>query len=637
MDNLRESAWLLSKLQGATVSIRHIWQAHSDAITSVIRIAHPPAIFSTSADRLATMWKYDGSECYGSLRRGGPLKGDALACFHQARAKAMSSKHNSAGVPTSFIMGALCPETAGRAAASAPCAALVPEPADGDARRDDGGSGGSTPNERRPPAAHIPGLVRAKGRRAQRGTEWCFPADNAIPHQVITSSAEAILAQVDLHGVQSKIKAEAHGDVRSHGVADSTKYFMPAVIAAQHKVRVTEEPSRAAINGAATINSVQSSSQLAYLPLTSAQLCHSVWSQSRSPDGLLGQQVLLSRPGTAHKSDQFVGCLPNGANQRSSAVDVMVRELKALLMGQRSRVMDLFLSMDANADGMITIHELQDALAELQIYAKPATIQALFNSLDHDGNGTIEYPELFKVLGRRDQPNDQGLSKGHVHSKASPQVPAIRSMLQSRNSAGKASRTAKLADGSDVHSTSAYPHLRYLCDFCEGDSDERSIKTTVRFHLPGKDVDCCAKCHAHQVPEREQASFVRVYVTKGRPAAMAGAAVIAAEEGSHNKGSSDMNFASTMPAPFAGGANRLSSASATAHLSLTAPQLDASSTGNGLEIVRESDNASPQRMPTDAHTERLRHSQGATEKMASSTAAERLDSLLAADSVASQM
>ena len=274
---------------------------------------------------------------------------------NQARAKAMSSKHNSAGVPTSFIMGALCPETAGRAAASAPCAALVPEPADGDARRDDGGSGGSTPNERRPPAAHIPGLVRAKGRRAQRGTEWCFPADNAIPHQVITSSAEAILAQVDLHGVQSKIKAGAHGDVRSHGVVDSTKYFMPAIIAAQHKVRVTEEPSRAAINGAATINSVQSSSQLAYLPLTSAQLCHSVWSQSRSPDGLLGQQVLLSRPGTAHKSDQFVGCLPNGANQRSSAVDVMVRELKALLMGQRSRVMDLFLSMDANADGMITV------------------------------------------------------------------------------------------------------------------------------------------------------------------------------------------------------------------------------------------------------------------------------------------
>ena len=86
MDNLRESAWLLSKLQGTTVSIRHIWQAHSDAITSVIRIAHPPAIFSTSADRLATMWKYDGSECYGSLRRGGPLKGDALACFHQVPA-----------------------------------------------------------------------------------------------------------------------------------------------------------------------------------------------------------------------------------------------------------------------------------------------------------------------------------------------------------------------------------------------------------------------------------------------------------------------------------------------------------------------------------------------------------------------
>jgi len=202
-DNLRESAWLLAKLQGTTVSIRHIWQAHTDAITSVVRIAQPPAIFSTSADQLATVWKYDGSECYGSLRRGGPLKGDALACFHQARAKALSSKNNSAGVPTSFVMGASCPQTASRAAVSAPCAALVPEPAesgirglegmpvvllaDGDARGDCGGSGGSAQNERRPPAAPAPGIVRAKGRRAQSGTEWCLPADTAIPHQVITS------------------------------------------------------------------------------------------------------------------------------------------------------------------------------------------------------------------------------------------------------------------------------------------------------------------------------------------------------------------------------------------------------------------------------------------------------------------
>jgi len=293
--------------------------------------------------------------------------------------------------------------------------------------------------------------------------------------------------------------------------------------------------------------------------------------------------------------------------------------------------------MDANADGMITIHELQDALAELQIYAKPAIIQALFNSLDHDGNGTIEYPELFKVLGRRDQPNDQGLPKGHVHSKASHQGPtpvdATIPMLQSRNSAGKAPRRGKLADGSDVHSTSAYPHLRYLCDYCEGNLDERCIKTMVRFHLPGKHVDCCAKCHAHQVPESERAGFVRVYVAKDRAKAMAGAAVVAAAEASLNKGSSDMILASTMPAPFAGGANRLSSASARAHLSLTAPQLDVLSIGNGLEIVGESDNASLQLLPGYAHTERLQLSQGATGKMASSTE-ERLDGLLAADSTA---
>jgi len=149
----------------------------------------------------------------------------------------------------------------------------------------------------------------------------------------------------------------------------------------------------------------------------------------------------------------------------------------------------------------------------------------------------------------------------------------------------------------------------------------------VRFHLPGKDVDCCAKCHAHQVPESERASFVRVYgslVAKERAKAMAGAAVVSAAEASLNKGSADMIFSCTMPVPFAGGANRLPSASARAHLSLTAPQLAASSTGNGLQIVRES----------DAHTERLQLPQDATGKVASSTAAERLDSLLAADSTA---
>ena len=73
-DHAKESAWLLAKLQGKTVRIMHVWQAHSDAVTSLCSIRRPPSLFSTSADRMAFVWKHDGSECYGSLSRAGGAK-----------------------------------------------------------------------------------------------------------------------------------------------------------------------------------------------------------------------------------------------------------------------------------------------------------------------------------------------------------------------------------------------------------------------------------------------------------------------------------------------------------------------------------------------------------------------------------
>ena len=53
--------------------------------------------------------------------------------------------------------------------------------------------------------------------------------------------------------------------------------------------------------------------------------------------------------------------------------------------------------MDTNGDGTIGIGELQHALGELGVYALPATIEALFSSLDHDESGMVEYKELHKV------------------------------------------------------------------------------------------------------------------------------------------------------------------------------------------------------------------------------------------------
>ena len=62
-------AWLVARLQGLEVRLLHIWQAHLDSISSLHTIAEPAAIFSCSADRLASVWSHDGEACLGTLRR----------------------------------------------------------------------------------------------------------------------------------------------------------------------------------------------------------------------------------------------------------------------------------------------------------------------------------------------------------------------------------------------------------------------------------------------------------------------------------------------------------------------------------------------------------------------------------------
>ncbi|KAL1523030.1 hypothetical protein AB1Y20_017992 [Prymnesium parvum] len=68
--NSPESKWLIGKLLRIKVRVLHVWQAHSDSISSLQSIAEPAALFSCSTDRLASVWKHDGSEAYGTLRRG---------------------------------------------------------------------------------------------------------------------------------------------------------------------------------------------------------------------------------------------------------------------------------------------------------------------------------------------------------------------------------------------------------------------------------------------------------------------------------------------------------------------------------------------------------------------------------------
>jgi hypothetical protein len=65
---------------------------------------------------------------------------------------------------------------------------------------------------------------------------------------------------------------------------------------------------------------------------------------------------------------------------------------------QAQHLIDLFKAWDANHDGRVSRTEFQRAMASLSFDAPKATIDALFNYMDKDKSGYIEYKELHTLL-----------------------------------------------------------------------------------------------------------------------------------------------------------------------------------------------------------------------------------------------
>ena len=58
-----------------SVSIISTWLAHDDSLTSIQLIDDPPAILTSSTDRLAKLWNMNTTSL-GVLRQGGPKRGE---------------------------------------------------------------------------------------------------------------------------------------------------------------------------------------------------------------------------------------------------------------------------------------------------------------------------------------------------------------------------------------------------------------------------------------------------------------------------------------------------------------------------------------------------------------------------------
>uniref|UniRef100_A0A7S3BR19 EF-hand domain-containing protein n=1 Tax=Haptolina ericina TaxID=156174 RepID=A0A7S3BR19_9EUKA len=87
-----------------------------------------------------------------------------------------------------------------------------------------------------------------------------------------------------------------------------------------------------------------------------------------------------------------------GISQEADS-DVM-HQLREALTANAVRVIDLFREWDEDGDGVIDKLEFRRALPMLGLHAPLETVDALFDSFDLDGSGTIGFKELNRLLRR---------------------------------------------------------------------------------------------------------------------------------------------------------------------------------------------------------------------------------------------
>jgi hypothetical protein len=84
-------------------------------------------------------------------------------------------------------------------------------------------------------------------------------------------------------------------------------------------------------------------------------------------------------------------------------VDGVLGQLRAVMAKNKNRIIDTFLAFDANNSGTIDRNEFREAVLTLGVVAHKAALDALFDKIDADRGGSIDYRELDRQLGIRTQ------------------------------------------------------------------------------------------------------------------------------------------------------------------------------------------------------------------------------------------
>lgn len=94
---------------------------------------------------------------------------------------------------------------------------------------------------------------------------------------------------------------------------------------------------------------------------------------------------------------------PTLTPEMKAQVDGVLGQLRAVMAKNKNRIIDTFLAFDANNSGTIDRNEFREAVLTLGVVAHKAALDALFDKIDADRGGSIDYRELDRQLGIRTQ------------------------------------------------------------------------------------------------------------------------------------------------------------------------------------------------------------------------------------------
>ena len=84
--------------------------------------------------------------------------------------------------------------------------------------------------------------------------------------------------------------------------------------------------------------------------------------------------------------------------EKSNPLNQVFSRVRELLQLHLTRVIDMFRSMDANGDGVLTKKELAIGLRNIGMDLSRGELNNLWNAFDRDHSGSVEYNELYQVL-----------------------------------------------------------------------------------------------------------------------------------------------------------------------------------------------------------------------------------------------